>query len=82
YKDFMKRQNDEADKYKDLGKDTLNIDARILTADEALNPSDTAAIERNKKWYQMVVTDNTIYEAMQVVQDMEKMRCFAIRRDD
>ena len=82
YKAFIKQQNDEADKYKELGKDTLNIDARILTNDETLNPSDTAAIERNKKWYQMVVTDNTIYEAIQVVQDMEKMRCFAIRRDD
>ena len=82
YKDFVKRQNEEAEKYKELGKDTLNIDARILTGDETLNPSDTAAIERNKKWYQMVVTDNTIYEAMQVMQEMAKMRCFATRRDD
>ena len=82
YQKFIKRQNDEADKYKNLGKDTLNIEARILTNDETLNPSDTAAVERNKKWYQMVVTDNTIYEALQVIQDMAKMRCFAIRRDD
>ena len=82
YKDFMKQQNDEADKYKELGKDTLNIDAQILTAEEAINPSDTAAVERNKKWYQMVVTDNTIYEAMQVVREMARMRCFATKRDD
>ena len=81
YKTFIERQNNEAEKYKNLGKDTLNIDARILTSDE-INPSDTAAIERNKKWYQMIITDNTIYEAMKVTQDMAKMRCFATRRDD
>jgi carboxyl-terminal processing protease len=82
YKAYKERQNNEAEKYKNLGKDTLNIEALILTADESINPSDTAAIERNKKWYQMVVTDNTIYEAMKVVQDMERMRCFAVRRED
>jgi carboxyl-terminal processing protease len=82
YKKFIEQQNNEAEKYKNLGKDTLNMTAQILTNDETINPSDTAAIERNKKWNQMIITDNTIFEAMQVVQEMKRMRCFATRRDD
>lgn len=81
YNALLKQHEEEADRFKDLGKDTLNIAAKIITQDVEKAPNDTATIEKNKRWEKNIITDNTLYEAMKVVQDIQKLKCFAIKED-
>ncbi|MDR0363479.1 MAG: carboxy terminal-processing peptidase [Bacteroidales bacterium] len=78
---LLKTHEEETERFKDLGKDTLNIVAKIITQDEGTVPNDTATIEKNKRWNKNIITDNTLYEAMKVVQDIQKLKCFAIKED-
>ncbi|MDD4847664.1 MAG: carboxy terminal-processing peptidase, partial [Bacteroidales bacterium] len=85
YKDydvFIKNSNAEADKFKNLGKDTLNIDAVILSAETSNIEQDTTIVERNKKWHQQIITDRVLLEAMKVCEDMELLPCFIRKQED
>lgn len=81
YDEFIKKSNEESDKFKDLGKDTLNIEAVILTEENSEFQNDSTKIERNKKWHNQVITDPVIYEAVKISGDLEKLPCNAIKED-
>lgn len=82
YKKMMIEQKEEADRFKDLGADTLKIAIQALAEDLAKETNDTATIEKNKRWNKMILTDNTLYEAMKVIQDVTMQKCVAIRKKD
>lgn len=81
YDAFITASNEESERFKNLGKDTLNMDAVILSAEKSNIPNDTTVVERNKKWHKQVITDPVLFEAMKVCADLQKMPCF-IRKED
>lgn len=81
YESFIKKNNEESERFKNLGKDTLNIEAVILSAEKSNIPDDTTAVERNKKWHKQVITDPVLFEAIKVCGDLQKMPCF-IRKEE
>ncbi|MPN34155.1 hypothetical protein SDC9_181648 [bioreactor metagenome] len=80
YADYIDKLTKEADEFKDLGKDTLNMEAVILSTEPSI-PGDTTVIERNNKWRSQILTDNMLYEALKVCGEMEKLPCFKRREE-
>ena len=78
YASFIDKADKEAEKFKDLGTDTLDIEAVILTVNEEdkNEESDTTAIERNNKWIKQIITDDILYEALKVCNDVLHLDCF------
>lgn len=78
YASYIDKADKEAEKFKDLGTDTLDIEAVILTVNEDDNneESDTTAIERNNKWIKQIITDDILYEALKVCNDVLHLDCF------
>lgn len=78
YASYIDKANEEAKKFKELGADTLDIEAVILTVNEEdkNEESDTTAIERNNKWIKQIITDDILYEALKVCNDVLHLDCF------
>lgn len=64
----------ELEKFKELGKEELAIDVINFKVDNAHIQSDSTRIEVYKEWHKSIVKDIYIYEAMQVLEDLNKSR--------
>lgn len=76
YTKFMKASEEASKRYDKMGKDTLSMNAVIITATNSSYLNDSTVAEHNKKWHGQVITDQYIYEAMKVCEDVEKMSCY------
>lgn len=61
-------------KFEDLGKEELAIDVQNFDVDNVHIQSDSTRMEVNKEWQKAIVKDIYIYEAMQVIEDIESSR--------
>jgi carboxyl-terminal processing protease len=61
-------------KFKELGKEDLAIEVKNFDVDTPHIQSDSTLMEVNKEWHKAIVKDIYIYEAMQVLEDLEVSR--------
>ncbi len=61
-------------KFEDLGKEELAIDVQNFDVDNVHIQSDSTRMEVNKEWQKAIVKDIYIYEALQVIEDIESSR--------
>jgi carboxyl-terminal processing protease len=59
-----------SEKYKDVGKDSLDIKIFTLTDDLAEIEADSTKQESTERWHKRLMTDNYLYEAIKVIQDL------------
>ncbi len=72
-KDFQARQDSLeliGKKYENLGKDSLNIQIFSLKEDLPEIEADSTKKDRAERWHKRLKTDNYLYEAIQLVQDV------------
>lgn len=66
----QKQLRDQNKKYEDLRKEIKGFDASLLEEDKARMASDTSRLNRENKWAKNVSKDLYIYEATNVLNDM------------
>lgn len=61
-------------KFENLGKEVLPMELSNLSVDEKNIQSDSTLMEVNKAWHKAISKDIYIYEAIQVIEDLEGIR--------
>lgn len=74
YSKERKQSAKDLEKFKELGKEDLAIEVRDFNADTAYIHADSTRTEINKEWHKSIVKDIYIYEAMQVIEDLQSSR--------
>jgi carboxyl-terminal processing protease len=73
YRQYSKRQNEEADKYDDMFKPIDAFVIENLSSDVSYIQSDTSRIARNDNWMKERKKDIQLYETLQIMNDMIRL---------
>lgn len=74
YRGWKDQLEEKSKKYKELGKDTLNLEVHPLAAELAENAQDTVKMASAKKWYGQLMKDIYLYEAVNLLNDKAIVR--------
>ncbi|MDD4142269.1 MAG: carboxy terminal-processing peptidase, partial [Bacteroidales bacterium] len=70
FSNYMKDIEAKTNKMEELTKDTLNIEATIITP-VAKTANDSVTIEQNNKWHKQLITDHVVVEALKICEDVK-----------
>jgi glycerol kinase len=73
YRQYSKRQNEEADKYDDMFKPIDAFVIENLSSDVSYIQSDTSRIARNDNWMKERKKDIQLFETLQIMNDMIRL---------
>jgi len=74
YKKEMDEANRQSEKFKDIEKPIPTVNVKSLDADKKTIEQDTASQARNKAWHEEIIKDQYIFEAINVIRDLNKSK--------
>ncbi|TAE56512.1 MAG: tail-specific protease [Bacteroidetes bacterium] len=72
YRADQKELDAESERYKNLFKEIPGLSVKTPTADAPAIQSDSVKVKRNNTWHESLRKDVYVYEAMQVLKDLDK----------
>jgi carboxyl-terminal processing protease len=81
YKDLIALRENEAKRYKNIGKDTLNLAINPLQADMPEITADTSKQARTDAWLMGLRKDVYLFEAYHILQDINDFTAKNARKE-